>query len=145
MVTSTRVQHLSNKSDEITTLMEFINNPNLVTELQEEIKKLNALTGDEEKQHHEAKILIQQRESLIKEIAQKKAEMAAELDEHKKGIALDKSELEKHVSETLAAIDAEHTKLDDRKAAIDDHELRNKQWENKLKETAAKMKGLIGE
>lgn len=48
MSASQRVQILADKVEELSLLAEFIRNPNLISDLQEEIKKLNSLTLTEE-------------------------------------------------------------------------------------------------
>lgn len=145
MVASARVQSLNNKSDEITVLLEFLNNPNLASDLAAEVKKLNSLTAEQEAQLHEAKILVQSKDSLVKEIEGKKLELASLLDEHNKKVSSDLGAFNKHVSDQTAALEKARADLDARKVEHDERETKLRQQENKLKETAAKIKGLAGE
>lgn len=75
MAQSQRFQILDNKSQELSVLAEYLKNPNLVQELAEEIKFLNALTKDEELKASEGRDLIKNREIILKEIQDKKDEL----------------------------------------------------------------------
>lgn len=76
MAQSQRVQILDNKSQELSVLAEYLKNPKLVQELAEEIKSLNALTKDEELKASEGRDLIKNRESILKEVQDKKDEVS---------------------------------------------------------------------
>ncbi len=144
MAVSGRVQLLNSGSEMISTLVEYLKNPNLISTLEAEVKKLNSLTDDEEKQLHESKILIQQKDQLARDIQQKKADMSAELAAHSKKLSDEAAAAEKMKADALAAVAAEHLKLDQRKAEADEKDTQLRQYDNKLKETAAKIKGLAG-
>lgn len=145
MATSQRVQLLTNKSEEISALVEFLRNPNLILELEAEVKKLNSLTEEEEARLHEAKILIQRKDSLEKEIKAKEDQMAAEATAHANRLLEDRKVVDKYVLDEKAKIADALKELDQKKLDADDRETKLRQYENKLKETAAKMKGLVGE
>lgn len=71
MATSQRVQILDSKAQELSLLAEYLKNPDLISELSDEIKALNTLSADEEKKADEGRNLIKQRDSILAEIAAK--------------------------------------------------------------------------
>jgi len=144
MATSQRVQILSDKSEEISILAQFLKNPRLIDELAAEVAKLNSLTEVEEARLHESKILIQQRDALADANASQKSKMEGEYSAHLERIASERAEADKLLAAKKAEIDDANSALDSRKSAADADETRLRQWENKLKETAAQIKGLAG-
>lgn len=138
MVASTNIQMLTNASDQVSVITEFMRNPAMVKRLEEEVRKLNALTADEEAKLHEAKIVIQQRDKANLELKNAIAEK----------IAIEKSIADKN-AEHHAWVLAETKKIEDAHAVLAaakaEHEaegVRLTQRANKLKETAAQMQGL---
>lgn len=187
MAASQRVQILTDKSEELSILSEFLRNPNLIEQLKEEVKKLNSLSDSEEQKLSEARNFLKQHNDLSNALekekldfeekklshdreveyfnsqAQSKAEylnsLSAELNtraisqaetekrhlEERKKLDFDKSEQERKNKEDLAKInaDAENVKRND--AINQETKARLDAFENKLKETAAKMQGLVSE
>lgn len=143
MAVSPRVQSLSSGADMVSILAEYISNPELIKNLQDEVVKLNALTSDEEKALVEAHQLIQQRTALFAEIEQTKKDFAQETETHNKTLAEEKDILEKHQADILAILSDKNKVLDERQAQLDEKEDGLKKWDAKLKETAEKMKGLV--
>ncbi len=142
MVASTRIQALSNKADEISILREFLTNPNLAAELEAEVKKLNALSDEEESRHQEAKILMQQRDKLAAEIPVLQQQISTERGLHEAHLAASKEAFNQWLDSENAKLAEANAALDKRKEEADAEELRLRQKANKLKETAAQMQGL---
>lgn len=145
MVASNTVQILSNKSEEIAALMEFVKNPALADKLAQEVKKLNQLTEDEEKRLHDAQITIQQKDKTEKELAVLRAQMAREVEDHKTALA---AELDNHAAKMDVenkALEKAKAELDEKQAELDAREVQLNQKENQLKEKAAIMRGLVSE
>lgn len=143
MAVSPRVQSLSSGADMVSILTEYISNPELIKNLQDEVVKLNALTNDEEKALMEAHQLIQQRAALFNEIEQTRKVFEQEVEDHNKNMAEEKDILEKHQADVLAILSDKNKMLDERQAQLDEKEDGLKKWDAKLKETAEKMKGLV--
>lgn len=115
MSASTRVQVLADKAEELSLLAEFLKNPDLITDLQDEIKKLNSLTADEEEK------LVQARAEL-KGYAEKTAALKSERDQldtdkenHESAARLREERLDLYA----AGLAAEATKQIDTAAALD--------------------------
>lgn len=144
MVASTRVQMLGNKSDEILVLIEFLKNPKLADQLAEEVVKLNMLTDEQEKQLQEAKLLIQSHATALKSYEELKKTMSDEYDAHIAKMEAERKDFDAQLDSEANAMDAEKTLLSEAQAANEAEIVRLKQWDNKLKETAAKIQGLAG-
>lgn len=144
MVASTRVQMLGNKSDEILVLMEFLQNPKLCDQLAQEVIKLNTLTDEQEKQLQEAKLLIQSHATALKSYEQLKKTMADEYDAHIAAMKQERADFDAQLDSEANAMDAEKALLAEQVEAANAEDLRLKQWDYKLKETAAKIQGLAG-
>lgn len=144
MVASHRVQMLGNKSDEILVLIEFLKNPKLADSLAEEVIKLNKLTEDEEKKLHESKLIIQSHATALKSYEDLKKKMADEYDAHIAKMEAERKDFDAQLDSEANAMDAEKTLLSEKIAENDAETVRLKQWDNKLKETAAKIQGLAG-
>lgn len=145
MVASTRVQALTSKSEEVILLMEFIKDPALSAKLAEEVKKLNKLTDDEEKNLHEAKIMIQQRDTVARDLESKKSEMAKALADHTAQLQSSQEDHDNKMAEDRLALAKESAAISDRQRVNDEKETELRQKENQLKEKASIMRGLVGE
>jgi len=142
MVASTKIQSLSDRAEEISILREFLTNPNLCADLAAEVKKLNSLSADEESRHQEAKILIQQRDKLVVEVAGFQTRIDAERSVHEEHLSNTKATYEKWFDNENKKIADANAALDARKAEQEIEDTRLRQKANKLKETAAQMQGL---
>lgn len=104
MAISQRVQLLSDNAQGVSILLEYLKNPKLVDQLTEDIKKLNALTEQEEQKAAAARSSVityeglkQQQEKLdankaahektVVDFQQVKSDHAAEIDKQKAGLS----------------------------------------------------------
>lgn len=127
MAISQRVQLLSDNAQGVSILAEYLKNPNLVDQLTEDIKKLNALTEQEEQKASAARASIITYEGLKKQqdrldadkaahektvmdFEQVKSDYAAEIQKQKDGL----SAMESQLSETAKqqALNAEKIAAD---------------------------------
>lgn len=100
MSASTRVQVLADKAEELSLLAEFLNNPKLISNLQEEVKKLNSLTAEEETK------LSQARQDL-----KEHADKVEALDKMKGALDLAIKSHDQHVADCSAAIQSQADEL----------------------------------
>lgn len=144
MVASTRVQALAEGSALLSVLSEFLKDKKLIQSLEEEVVKLNKLTDDESDQLHEAKILIQQRDSLTAEIAEQRKTLSDELKSYQAQFEKDQKQCDDYIATEHAELDNRTSDLDSRQADLDDYSSRLDQREAQLKEKAAVVNGLFG-
>lgn len=145
MATSTRVQLLSDGSEGISVLKEFLSNPSLIDNLQEEVKKLNSLTEEEESKLQDAKLTIQSHQQKTKELQDLQDKITSDRAAHEQDILSKTKDFNDYVASENQKLAEANADLDSKKLAHEEEELRLKQYDNKLKETAAKIKGLAGE
>lgn len=183
MSASQRVQVLTNQANELAILGEFIKNPKLIEELTAEVKKLNALTSQEEQKVKEARDFISRHESLLADLEKEKLALAKDKENHEARVAGFSEQLAKVDSiladakmkeENASAVnkknEEERKQLEEYRAKLDrqnaqereklaadlvavkraatENEMeagRLKRIEEKLKEKAEKIKGLISE
>lgn len=105
MAVSQSIQILDNKSQELSVLYDYIKNPNLIKELAEDIKKLNALSADEEKKAQEAREYIKKYDAMEKQMEAELDALAAAKKEHAAQVAGFSAEAGR-VSTLAAAVDA---------------------------------------
>lgn len=77
MSASQRIQVLSNKSEELSILKEFILNPNLIDSLALEVKKLNSLTFEEEVKLKTAKDMLKNHDSILADLSKRESLLTA--------------------------------------------------------------------
>lgn len=87
MAASQRVQILNDKISELSLLAEYIRNPNLISDLADEIKKLNFLTKEEEDKAAEGRSLVEKRDVILKEFEDKHSKLALAQEDHDKRAA----------------------------------------------------------
>lgn len=145
MATSHRVQALDSGASLLGVLKEYLSNPKLIEELQDEVVKLNTLTDEKAAELHDAQILVQQRDKLTKEIAEQRKTLADEKEKHV-------AETEKRTKDADDYVDAAETKIAEANAALDKREADLNEYasrldlrENQLKEKAAVAKALFKE
>src|ERR1700742_1232780 len=105
MVASARLQALTEGSDHLKILSEFLSNPKLIDELSQEVVRLNKLSNEEEKKLHDAQLLVQEHDKLVKEIAAQRKLQADEKAAHDALIAKEKKECDEYVAKEKAEID----------------------------------------
>ena len=145
MAVSQRVQLLSNKSDEISIITQFLTDPNLVKSLEDEVRRLNKLTEEEEARLHESKCTIQNIDQLKMDFQKLRAEMTTEKEIHDKKLADQKASLETEVMQARARIAADQAALDERAKVLAAEDVRLRQYDNRLREKAAAVNGIISE
>lgn len=143
MATSTRVQILTDKVDELKVLKEYLDNPGLIQELEKEVIRLNALTEQEEQRLHESKILMQEKDKLKAEISAQERTLEKHKSDHEDMLKNNSENFQREMLEKTNRLEESHAALDERKAALDEFEKKLNQRENKLKEQAALIKGII--
>lgn len=143
MASSTRVQALTEVSDLISVIKEYLSNPKMADQLKEEVVRLNSLTEDEQNKHIEAKALMQKKNKLESEISMLEQRLEKEMADHAQNIKETAAKFSEKMAQDKKSIDEEHANMDKRKFSLDDFELRLNQRENKLKEQAALIKGII--
>lgn len=87
MSASQRVQILNDQSNSLSVLAEFIKNPNLIAELEAEVKKLNSLTALEESKVAEARDFIKKHAEVVADLAAKEAALLKDRAEHETDVA----------------------------------------------------------
>lgn len=143
MVASARVQQLNDGFDLLNVLAEYLKNPKLISQLEDEVSKLNTLTEDEAAKYNEAQILIQQRDSLNKEIASQRQTLADEKEAADAAADKAKQDSDDYVTTNKALVDKANQELDAREAELADLKTRLDQRENQLLEKAATVQSLF--
>jgi hypothetical protein len=87
MSASQRVQILNDQSNSLSVLAEFIKNPDLISELEREVKRLNSLTELEEKKVAEARAFIQKHSEILADLKSKEDELNKRRAEHETDVA----------------------------------------------------------
>jgi len=140
-----RVQALSDGSELVSVLQEYFKNPKIIKQLSDDVVAINKLQAEEEHRLLEAKVLIQQRDSITSEIAQKKDELADMLAKHERKVKTDEARLDKKLADLSAELDARKTSLDERQADLDKEALRLHEKDIKLKSKADVIAGLAAD
>lgn len=143
MATSQRVQILTDKSQELEVIFEFFKNPKLIDQLKEEVIALNKLTIEEEARLHDARLLMEKKDRLEKDIEDGRRVMAKEKSDHEVFIKNGRDNLDRIIGEEKVKLETSHQDLDVRKTELDEYSTRLDQRERKLKEQAALIKGII--
>ena len=145
MAQSQRVKALSDGSDMITVLAEYIKNPKIIKDLAQEVVDINKLTADEERLHTEAVMLLQQRDTLANEILLKKDELADELAKHERAIAAADAKFDKKTATAIAELEERKAALDARQLELEAEALRLHEKDIKLKSKADVIAGLAAD
>lgn len=143
MVASAGVQKLTEGSDLLGILGEYLKNPDLIAQLQDEVVKLNTLNAEEEAQFNEAQILIQQRDSLTRQTDAQRQTLADEKTAHDAQVAKTQSDCDAYTAGEHAKLDKRQADLDAFEAELNDFKARLDQRENQLLEKAATVQGLF--
>lgn len=143
MVASTRIQALASGSDLVTILSEYLENPKLIDELSAEVVTLNTLTDEQSEQLEEAKILIQQRDALNKEIEAQRQTQADEKAAFDAASIKAKKESDDYVAANQELIAKANAALDAREEELTDFKTRLDQRENQMLEKAATVQSLF--
>lgn len=116
MSASQRVQVLTNQSNELAILAEFIKNPKLIEELTAEVKKLNSLTESEEQKFNEAKEFIQKHSDLLADLNNQRNALAADKLAHENKVAAFMNDTKniRQLDVDLKAKDAIHSETEKR-------------------------------
>lgn len=93
MSASQRVQILSGGAEQLAVLSEYIKNPKLIEQLQDEVKKLNSLTADEESKVAQARKDLRDHAGKMDILQTSMEELAREQEAHKERVNADRSEL----------------------------------------------------
>lgn len=114
MAASQRVQILTDKSAELSALVEYIRNPNFIEELSAEVKKLNALTEFEENKAKDARVLIAKSEELQTDLQRQRDDIKAAKEVHEKRVSLFDDEVKKvrDTNESLKAKELQQVETD---------------------------------
>ncbi len=146
MVASTKAQTLTKGFDFVSILIEFANDPKgLLAELEKEVIRINTLNEEQTKQYEDAISLMQQRDSLLREISDLRKQFSDEKTSQEADAAKRKADIDKYVSDEEAKIQKANEALDKREFDLNDYSTRLDQRENLLKEKAAVVNGLFGE
>ncbi len=77
-----RIQVLADKAAELSVLAEFIKNPNLISQLQEEVKKLNSLTAEEEEKVAQARKDLREHAEKVEALTKERLSLEADKKSH---------------------------------------------------------------
>lgn len=143
MVASPRIQALTEGSAHLKVLAAYLEDPKLIDALSAEVIKLNTLSDEQSSQLEDAKILIQQRDSLNKEIEMQRQTQADEKAAFDAASTKAKQDSDDYVAANKELIAKANAALDAREAALNDFETRLNQRENQLLEKAATVQSLF--
>ncbi len=118
MSASQRVQILADKAEELSVLSEFLRNPNLIQQLQDEIVKLNSLTADEEARVAQARKDLREHAGKMDILQTSMEELTKAHEAHKAQVAIDTAELDRR-SQSLDALAQTLHEVDTRQIAKD--------------------------
>lgn len=145
VASSSRVQALTEVSDLISVIKEYLANPQMADKLRDEVVSLNALTEDQINQHNEALSVIQQKDRAKSEIDSLLSRQEKEKEDHKRYIKDSMDNFSQNVSQEREKLENEHAVLDKRKLDLDEREKNLAQRDARLKEQAALIKGIVQE
>lgn len=94
MSASQRVQILSGGAEQLAVLSEYIKNPKLIEQLQDEVKKLNSLTADEESKVAQARKDLRDHAGKMDILQTSMEELAREQEAHKSQVSIDTANIE---------------------------------------------------
>jgi hypothetical protein len=94
MSASQRVQVLADKAEELSLLAEFLKNPKLIEQLQDEVKKLNSLTSDEEAKIAQARKDLREHTGKMDILQTTMEELAKAQEAHKERVSVDMANIE---------------------------------------------------
>lgn len=143
MVASARVQTLTEGAEYFKMLAEYLRNPQLVAELEDEVKNLNKLSLEEESQLSEAKFAIQQRDVIKMQVDQLQTSLLAERQSHDAYLTEQRSKFDDYVAQVSAEVAEKKTEHAKKEEFLADFESRLNQRESQLNEKAAVVKGLF--
>jgi len=143
MASSQRVQVLTDGSDLLKVLGEFLKNPKLIEELAAEVVKLNEITDQQSADLHKALTTIQQKDETAAELKKLRETIAAETSAHIKETEKRVAEFNTYIENNEKILADKKAELDAREADLNDYALRLDQRENQLKEKAATVHGLF--
>ncbi len=144
VATSARIQQLTEGSNLLNILSEFLRNPKLIEELEAEEIRLNTLSVEEQKKLHDAQMLVQEYDKLVKDIADARKTQADEKTKHEAKLAKDLADFEAYVAKETVRIETLIKNNKAREEELADYSKRLDQRENLLKEKAATVNSLFG-
>lgn len=128
MSVSQRVQTLQSGAEQISVLAEYLKNPKLIEQLQEDIKALNSLTVDEESKLLQARSDLKEHDKKISDLKKERDQLEADKSAHADYVTKTSAQFE-HYSETL---DAQNKSLIQAESALKNRELDHEREKKQL-------------